>query len=246
MKKNYAFHLPFSLNALVAWLMLVLLLVSCETNNTEPADPYSYYPMKVGSYRIYEVSEDVYSAGNQTPVTSVWYEKEQVKRLKKDSAGRKEYIISVSTRSKPTEYWEKKKEYLATIYPDKVTIHADNEILNPLVFPYGDNVKWDGFRYFNINNNDPRAGYLFRYEVMDSPFELDTFHFKRTLKVSERADTTGPVLYRLGYKHYATGVGLVLDNQTDYDYLQKDGELVGYKVIGSGRRRIRKIIGYGE
>jgi hypothetical protein len=246
MKKNYAFHPPFSLNAVLLWLMLALLFASCETNNTEPADPYSYYPLKIGSYRIYEVREDVYSAGNQTPVSTLWYEKEEVKRLKKDTAGRKEYIISTSVRFKPSEYWTKKKEHVATIFPDKITLHADNEILNLLVFPYSDNVEWDGFRYFNINNNDPRAGYLFRYEAMDRSFELDTLHFKRTFKVSERVDTTGPVIYRLGYKYYASGVGLVLDNQTDFDYLQKDGELVGYKVIGSGRRRIRKVIGYGE
>jgi hypothetical protein len=246
MKKNYAFHLRSSLNTGSFWLLTALLFASCQSNDTEPSDPYSYYPMKIGSYRIYEVKEDVYSAGNQTPVKSVWYEKEQVMRLKKDTAGRKEYIISTSVRFKPSEYWIKKKEHVATIYPDKVILHADNEILNPLVFPYSDNVEWDGFRYFNINSNDPRAGYLFRYEAMDSPFELDTLHFKRTLKVSERADTTFPVIYRLGYKFYAAGVGLIFDNQTDYDYLQKDGELVGYKVIGSGRRRVRKIIGYGE
>lgn len=245
MSKHY-FPLRFSCVTGVASFMLAILFISCENNETEPIDPYSYYPMKTGSYRIYEVTEDVYSAGNQTPVSSIWYEKEVVSRFKTDTAGGKAYLVSSSIRFKPTEYWQKNKEYIATLYPDKVTLHADNEVLNPLVFPYSRNIEWDGYRFFKMDADDPREGYLFRYEETDSPLDLDTIRFERTLKVSERADTTGPVVYRLGYKYYASGIGLVMDEQTDLDYLQKNGELVGNRVIGSGKRRIKKLIGYGE
>jgi hypothetical protein len=96
-----------------------------------------------------------------------------------------------------------------------------------------------------LNDEDPRYSYLFQYEDLNKSLQIDSLHFPITLKVIERTDTSGAVLYRLGYKLYAAGVGLVMDVQTDYDYLQTNGELIDYRVIDKGVRRIRKIIGYG-
>ncbi|SEJ59558.1 hypothetical protein SAMN05216327_113158 [Dyadobacter sp. SG02] len=220
-------------------------MVACEKSGERPDNP-PYFPVTAGSYRIYAVEEAIYSSGTKEPKSAKWFEKEEIIRTKTDSGGVTECLIAYSVRDKPTDYWQKTKEYKAFVYADKIVLNRDNGPITSLVFPYSPVVKWDGFRYFELDDDDPRYGHLFHYEDLDKPLQIDSLHFPTTLKVTERSDTAGKVLYRLGYKCYAAGTGLVMDVQTDYDYLQINGDLIGYRVIDKGVRRVRKIIGYGE
>lgn len=222
----------------------LLLLTACDDPQENPGDP-QYFPAAAGSYRIYAVEEDVYSTGTKGPKSAKWYEKEEVLRVEKTADGASECVIAYSVRAKSTDYWQKTKEYKIFVYPEKVVQSRDNELITPLVFPYSPNVEWDGYQHFAMDEDDPRHGFLFHYEDLDKPLQVDSLQFPMTLKVTERIDTAGALLYRLGYKFYADGVGLVMDVQTDYDYLQNNGELVDYRVIDKGVRRVRKIIGYG-
>lgn len=224
--------------------IMVLFLVACEKPEEHVPVP-NYFPATAGSYRIYAVDEAIYSTGNKEPKVASWFEKEEITYSKKDSNGVSECLISYSTRTKPTDYWQKTKEYKAFVSIDKVMQNKDNELITSLVFPYSPAVKWDPFQHFSMNDEDPRYGHLSYYENLDQPVQIDSLYFPTTLKATERIDTTGPLLYRLGYKYYAAEVGLVMDVQTDYDYLQVNGDLVGYRIIDKGVRRIRKIIGYG-
>jgi hypothetical protein len=223
---------------------IVLLVVACESPEKRP-DNSSYFPIEVGSYRIYAVEEQVHSTGTKNVKSDSWFEKEEIIRVRSKPDGISECVISYSVRVKSTDYWKKTKEYLVDIYPDKVVQNKDNEMTTSLVFPYSRDVKWNGYEYLFLNDEDPRYSYLFQYEDLNKSLQIDSLHFPITLKVIERTDTSGAVLYRLGYKLYAAGVGLVMDVQTDYDYLQTNGELIDYRVIDKGVRRIRKIIGYG-
>ena len=245
--KNKSTTLPFSQSKFIRYIAgaIVLFLIACENPEESPAVP-DYFPVTAGSYRIYAVEEAIYSTGNKEPKTASWLEKEEVTYSKTDSNGVSEYLISYSVRTKPTDYWVKTKEYKAFVSIDKVMQNKDNELITSLVFPYSPVVKWDGYQHFSMNDEDPRYGHLFYYENLDQPQQIDSLYFPTTLKVTERLDTTGVLLYRLGYKYYAAGVGLVMDVQTDYDYLQNNGELVDYRVIDKGVRRVRKIIGYGK
>jgi len=64
--------------------------------------------------------------------------------------------------------------------------------------------------------------------------------------VSGRSDTTSEIYYKLGFKQYAKGVGMIVDEQIDLKYAQENGQIIGYRVIGSGTRKIKKIIAYGK
>ncbi|MET7257405.1 hypothetical protein [Dyadobacter fermentans] len=237
---------PFRHSQFIRYIagIMMLFLIACEKSEEYVPVP-TYFPITTGSYRIYAVDEAIYSTGNKEPKTASWFEKEEITYSKTDSNGVSECQISYSIRTKPTDYWQKTKEYKAFVSIDKVLQNKDNELITYLVFPYSPAAKWDAFQHFSINDEDPRYGHLSYYENLDQPVQVDSLYFSTTLKVTERVDTTGVLLYRLGYKYYADGVGLVMDVQTDYDYLQNNGELVDYRVIDKGVRRIRKIIGYG-
>ena len=75
---------------------------------------------------------------------------------------------------------------------------------------------------------------------------MDSVKFDKIIQVSERSDTANEAQFRLGFKYYASAVGLVADKQTDFDYLQQNGKFIGYLVISSGTTRFKKIIGYGQ
>ena len=115
-----------------------------------------------------------------------------------------------------------------------------------MVFPIDKNTIWDGYMYLNLNNTDNRNGYNFKYENVGEFFDTGIKSFDKTLKVVERVDTSGLTKYNFASKHYANNVGLILAQQADFDYLQVNGELSGYKVISSGKKRVKRLIEYSK
>ena len=228
------------------WLIIlaVVFTQSCNSPDSLPANPYDYFPLEVGRFQVYRVTEEVYTAGKKVPIKT-WYEKHEITREIEVSQNGKKVIVSISTRNNPSEYWQKNKEYSVESLPDKIIVSKDGEVLTPLIFPYSSKLEWDGYQYFQLGKDDPRQRSLHHYEDMDIPLKVDSLEFARTLKVSERTDTTRQITYRLGFKIYASGVGMIEDEQTDFEYLQENGELVGDKVIGSGVSRIKRIVDYG-
>lgn len=240
------FNSSFRKLVMLTVLVLLIAIQACNQTQTEPANPYDYFPLEIGRYQIYQVNEMVYSVGQKDPKVRSWYEKDEITRKGEESSNGAVYIASHSVRTNSSDYWQKVSEYRVTSYPDKLIVNQGNEIFTSLVFPYTPTVNWDGYQYFNLDKDDYRSGYMFRYEDLDQPLTIDSLKFERTFKVSERSDTTGPLYFRLGYKQYASGIGLVADQLTNIDYLQENGELVGYRTIGSGIRRTKKIIAYGK
>lgn len=225
---------------------LLLLTQSCHTPDSDAVNPYDYFPLNVGRYQIYQVREEVYSSGQKAPVIKIWQEKDEIIRIIEDSAANAVYVFSRSVRNTSSDYWQKSREYTVQAYPDKIILNIDNETLTPLIFPYDPSVKWNGYQYFNLKDTDDRYRTLHHYEEMDQTLYIDSLKFTKTLKVSERNDTTSQAKYNLGFKYYASGIGLVADEQTDFEYLQENGQFIGYRTIGSGIRRVKKIIAYGK
>ena len=226
----------------ISTLLLIDTLQSCRPKETEPISPYSYFPTVVGQYSIYEITEVVYAAGKKDSVMSIWQEKDEISSVLRNSAGIPTYIISTSTKNKSSGNWQKIKQYTLEMYPDKIIKNLDNESIVPMVFPIDKTLKWDGYMYLNLNSKDNRYGHTFYYDNVEGPFNNGFKNFENTLKVVERIDTSGLTKYNFASKHYAYGVGLILDQQADFEYSQVNGELSGYKVISSGIRRIKKLI----
>ena len=232
-------------SAVIIALIAVIAIESCSTTGTDPIAPYDYYPVQLGQYKIYQVDEDVYSSGSRVPVKRSWQERDELTNVSEDGSGNKIYIFSRSTRNTSAQSWQKIKEFSVQHFPDRVIVNLDNEVFLPLVFPYNNKINWDGYQYFNMDDQDPRYGADHHYENINQPLGINNLNFDKTIKVSERSDTTGQAQFRLGFKVYAAGVGLVADEQTDFDYLQENGEFIGYRTIGSGTKRIKTIIEFG-
>lgn len=224
--------------------LLATLLVSCQNEYKETIEPTSYYPLSIGQFSVFDVTEIVYSNG-QDSVTNSWQEKDELSKIISDSGETATYLISRSKRKNSADYWQKVKEYTVQKTPDKIVENIDNESIMQLVFPIDLNIRWDAYSYMNLSDNDYRYGYKFTYQNTQEPYVVSKKTFDKTLKVVERMDTS-QTQYKVAGKIYAENVGLIKSEQADFQYLQKDGDLVGYKIIGSGRRVTKKIIDYGK
>lgn len=208
--------------------------------------PYDYYPLSIGQFSIYQVNEVIYSSGQKDSVVNSFQEKDEVISLTTDQSGIDTYTISRSSRASESGFWQKNREYRVQRVPDKIVVDLNNEINVPLVFPISRDLQWNAFMYFNLNDKDYRYGYKSKYQEIGVPFAYGNQEFKNTVKVEERLDTTGLIKYNLAVKYYAEGVGLISENEADFEFLQNNGELEGYKIIASGKRRNKVIISYGK
>jgi hypothetical protein len=155
------------------------------------------------------------------------------------------FILSRFTRNSSSDAWQKVKEFSIQQFPDKIIETIDNEINVPMLFPFSSNFEWDGYMYFNLNDNDYRYGYKNSYQHVNRPLAVGSISFDNTLMVKERFDTSRTE-YKVAQKYYAMNVGLISSEQADFEYLQNNGELIGNKVIASGTRKTRRIIAHGR
>ncbi|MCF0071848.1 hypothetical protein LZD49_15330 [Dyadobacter sp. CY261] len=213
-------------------------LVSCEKDTTDPVDVYAYYPLRVGYYQVFEVNEEVYSTGQTAPVVKKWQERDEVEKVISDSAGVITYLISRSARNSTADYWQKTKEYTVQKYPDKLLTSIDNQTIFSLVFPVDTRTKWNGNMYNDLDKEE------YYYEDVNQPIKIGDRSFNQSLTVIERNDTSIINKYK-GVKIYGNGVGLLSDEQTDFEFCQNE-ECIGSGQVESGTHKTRKIIDFGD
>ena len=230
----------------IIFCFAIATLYSCDNTSTPPANPYDYYPLSIGQYAIYQVNEVIYSSGQNDSIVNSFQEKDEVISLTTDVMGNETYTIWRSSRINESGYWQKNKEYKVQRVPDKIIVDLNNETIVPMIFPIDLSLQWNAYLYFNLNDKDYRYGYKSKYQKIGEPLTIKDKNFKNTVKVEERLDTTGLIKYNLAVKYYAEGVGLISEKEADFEYLQNNGELEGYKVIASGKRKDRVIMDYGH
>lgn len=210
---------------------------ACDNDDTDPIDPYAYYPLTIGHYVVYDVSQEVYSAGQSTPVVTKWQEKDEVNRIASDSAGIMTYVVARSTRNSSADYWQKVKEYTIHKYPDKLLTNIDNQVFMSLIFPIDSRASWNGNSFNNLDKQD------YYYEPNVKSIKIGELSFDNVLTVVEREDTSIINRY-VTVKQYSPGVGLISDDETAFEFCQKD-DCIGLKQIESGSHKMRKIIEFG-
>ncbi|SEJ31862.1 hypothetical protein SAMN05216327_108246 [Dyadobacter sp. SG02] len=210
---------------------------ACDDDNTDPVDPYNYYPLEIGHYVVYDVNQEVYSAGQSAPVITKWQEKDEVDKIVSDSAGIVTYIVARSTRNSAADYWQKAKEYAVHKYPDKILTNIDNQLFQSLIFPIDSRTTWNGNAYNNLDKQD------YYYEPGIKSTKIGEHSFDKVLTVVERKDTSIINKY-VTIKEYGLGVGLLSEDQTTFEFCQKD-DCIGLGQIESGSHKTRKIIEFG-
>lgn len=152
-----------------------LLLAGCgEKTEMFPEVLPDYYPLSVGSTRIYDVADTVWRNG--VPTASRFQFREQVlSEPVPDAAGQPVYEVVRSRRNAAIEAWQPDSVLAVTVAPRNVTVQFNNRRTVALVLPAVEGKSWS-FHAFNNNYNadsqDSASVVTRLYEQVGKPFSI--------------------------------------------------------------------------
>jgi hypothetical protein len=230
--------------------LIYLLLLACGlwqcTEVTDLGDDIGreYYPVKVGNYWIYDVSEATFNNQFLTdPADSVTYQvRELVDTVFRNQAGELIFELIRSRRAAAGQPWG--QDSLVTISKSLSDLRytRDNLKTVKLIFPPAENKKWNGNAF---NFREPEE---YSFAQVGQPFTLGDTTYRHTVRVVQ---TWNENLVELDDRHevYALGVGLIYKRVIDYDYCHggtgQDCQ-VGQNYVVRGRRLLQKLSAFGQ
>lgn len=160
---------------------------------------YEYFPIELGSYKIYLVD----SIGHDlTSDTAQFQIMEVVEEQFTDNVGNPAYRIGRYKRITSSDDWS----FQYTIVEKRTTTFAERKEGNlsyiKMVFPINDEQTWDGNAY---NFMDP---WNYAYSGIGLSANLGLFNFDRSLTVNQR-NSVNLVDQEIASEIYAAGIGLI-------------------------------------
>ncbi|MDX5422904.1 MAG: hypothetical protein LPK14_11670 [Hymenobacteraceae bacterium] len=236
-------------NALLCCLLLVGLLAGCKEDSVEP-DPdaigYTYYPLAVGDYRIYNVMDIKFT--HNVGDTTRFQLREVVDTTFVDQTNTLNYKIVRSTRPNANAAWVEDSVLVVTASSRNLILTKDNTKYVKLVFPVKEGKTWVGDAYNDHALSEGDGSItdrkeLYKYEQVGQPYELNGRTYPETLTVIQGNPTKNFVLFDERKEVYAKGAGMVyrLFNRVVYcnDTNSRDCEYgVDYKLNGHERHEV--------
>ncbi|KAA9339843.1 hypothetical protein F0P96_04295 [Hymenobacter busanensis] len=236
-----------------SWRRLALLIAgagllgasSCgrETVQPDPVDT-DYYPLAVGSYRIYQVEDRNYLDNRQVGATVISQRRERVTDSYTDAAGMLTYRIIRSVRANAGAAWQDDSVLSVTVKPTAVELTSNNRRTLELVFPAKNGVSWNRNVY---NDRDTVVAKNRQYEAVGATYKIGNLTFDNTITtVDPSADT---IFYRRSQRQiFARGVGRVYRQTRVFNYcqgVQGQNCQVGTGYIVIGEEHVEKLIEKG-
>lgn len=198
-------------------ILLSVLFISCNKDNGTIADPVSpaeYYPLKVGSYFIYDVDSISYNDfTNPVTIDSIHYQvKESYTDTFYDESGFLNYRLtrhkragndSVSVDEMP---WEVSNIWFVTVSNKGIERVEENIRIVSLSHPVFNNKQWDGNAFNYMDAWD------FTYKNLNSDFNS----FSSTLQVNQTL-SDNLINYKNYMEVYAKDIGLVYRKRIDIE-----------------------------
>jgi hypothetical protein len=163
---------------------------------------YSYFPLKVGLTRYYDVDSLTYLTIHR----HVTYQmKEVYANSFVDNTGETVYRVERYTRPDTNSNWQ----VLDAITRRRTELEAfetdGNNTYLKLIFPVGVKAQWDPNKY-----NSTDSSHIFQASITDAhqPYQLNGLHFDSTAFVRYLDDSSIINIYH-DNERYATGVGLI-------------------------------------
>jgi len=212
-------------------LLLIIGLFSCteEVSLTPDDRGQAYFPVKVGNYWIYDVSETKV-LDNQYDSTR-YQVRELVDTVFNNQLNELTYRVLKSRRTNAAQAWGNDSLYTINLSATNVQITRDNKRIVPMVFPVTEGKGWNA----NAFNNHDEAEYF--YEDVNQPLIMQGKSYANTLKIIQ-GDTDVNLLDDR-FEVYALGSGLIYKKMQvyEYSYNQNNGE-VDKTYFPTGIKRI--------
>jgi hypothetical protein len=212
------------------WLLPALLVVAVagcenETETVEPTDT-SYYPLEVGQFRIYEVSDTLWNNYVRQPQPRFQF-RERVEEKFTDASGRPAYRVVRARRNTPTDAWRTDSVLVVSPSAANVLVTRNNRRTVELVYPVRTGYYWN-LNAFNEQNSVDKVDY--HYKQVGGPFTTTSstglaITYPKTVTTGLRetdAEEGGEYInafYYFRYRQvYASGVGPVYRSRRRFIY----------------------------
>lgn len=235
-----------------ALLLLVVLagfLAGCENKYKDP-DPaamgYDYYPLEIGDYRIYNVT-DIRFRSNVGD-TNRFQLRERVDTSFYDQTGQLVYKVIRSVRPNENRSWVDDSVLVVSKTNSMVLLTQDNSRFVKMVFPVKEGNKWQVDAYNDrLGTNDEKEYYTFR-NVGES-YEVNAIVYPKTITVVQGTPFNNVKLDDRK-EVYAEGVGRVyrLFNRAVYcegSEINTDCQM-GVEFKQSGHERHEVLVAHGK
>ncbi|MBC6612890.1 hypothetical protein H8B15_18350 [Hymenobacter sp. BT507] len=206
-------HYPRLLSRVFVVSLLALAAVACTENNEEtPAPENDYYPVRVGTYRTYAVTDSLWR-DNVLTVQQFQF-RERVAGSFTDASGQTAYNVIRSRRATATDAWQ--DDSTLVLLPTDRTLQQirNNRRTVELVFPTRTGYSWNRDAY---NSLDTVTAQNREYQQVGEAYTANGRTYERTVTTTdtELNTATGTTLddglYNVAkYRQvYAQGVGPV-------------------------------------
>lgn len=245
--------------ALLLLAFLTGFITGCEDKYKDvgpDAMGYSYYPLAVGDYRIYNVTDIKFkfNVGD----TTRFQMRERVDTSFYDQTQTLNYKIVRSIRQNPNATWEDDSVMVVAKLDGMVLLTKDNTKYVKLVFPIREGVEFVGDAYNDHLYNDsvvPVRGTkirnekeLYTYENVGAPYTTAAQTFPNTITVVQNGPNSYQVRLDKRHEVYAENVGLVyrVFNRVVIADCTPDNCNYGENYKLDGHERHEELISYGK
>jgi hypothetical protein len=235
----------------LAPVLLALAVVGCkdEVEKVEPLDT-SYYPLQVGDFRIYEVTDTTWLRNVKT-ITRYQF-RERVEEQYSDASGRTAFRVLRTRRNTPADAWRIDSVLVVSPATTNVQVTRNNRRTVELIYPVRTGYFWNQ-NAFNATDSIP-----FHYKKVGEAFTTTTAGgatatYPKTVMtaVAETAAEGGglyinPFYYYRLRQVYASGIGPVYRSRRRFIYTENGGQNPSPDFIFSGSARTEILLESGR
>ncbi len=241
----------FSSRTWLAAAVLTVAVAGCKNESVtiEPATT-NYYPLAVGDFRIYNVTDTIWTRNVKT--YNQFQFRERVDEEYVDGTGRQTFRVVRSRRNTSTDPWVDDSVLVVSPAAGNVVVMRNNLRRVELIFPVREGF-WNANAYNSMN--DVKEDNL-RYTNIDQPFTTtagsSTVTYPKTLTTSTPNEQEDPTYINAFYylrvrQVYALGEGLVFRSRRRFIYTEPGtADLPVPNVIYRGTTRTEVLIEKGR
>lgn len=241
-----------SFHSIAVAAIFATLIAGCGPDPEKQISGDRYFPLRVGDYRVYHITETQISAYNIE--TNFEYDlKTVVVDSFANAIGTYSYIIHRFKRESAADDWESVETWTARADQREVVVTEGSTPFVRLTFPMKNGRTWNGNAYNNLESNEFCEGIefsscdLYALENVDQPIttSLEQLTFESTVEVIQNNSPDLIEKYDIRKEIYALDVGLVYKQSTILNYCTI-GSCLRQQLVEAGIIFTQELIQYGH
>ncbi|TVT42715.1 hypothetical protein FNT36_01065 [Hymenobacter setariae] len=225
------------------------LLEGCRHESVVPTPAVDYYPLEVGTYRTYAVSDTVWSKGVATPANYQF--REAVTEKFTDAAGQTAYRVLRARRVSSNQAWSDDSVLVVQQQVQSILMTRDNVRTIELIYPVRAGKTWKKYAFTTERADSVRAFDANVEQPFTTPGATPKTYATTVIARDQQPIEANDGLLRRGgnLQVFAQGVGPVLRRRYAYEtfYTTSNGaSVITPAVIQVGRSRLEVLIDSGK